>query len=264
MVAGQPEDISQVLANFQAIQAVLNGGIDNSNINAAAAIAYSKIALPANAVTTQQFTTSGASGTYTTPAGCRAIIVELWGAGGGGGGCPAGVSGSYICGGGGAGGTYSRAYIANPAASYAYVVGARGSAASNATGGTGGATSFGGSLVTAPGGGGGGVGTAQTTAGSLSAAGGIPGAAGNSPNGISLTGSTGEQARSTSPGVGGLTLGGTPGGNGGGVGIPVGFNNSGPTGQQGAGGGGAGSSTGNPAQAGGTGGAGMIIVTELY
>jgi hypothetical protein len=45
LVSGQPEDISQVLANFQAIQAILNGGIDNSNINAAAAIAYSKLML---------------------------------------------------------------------------------------------------------------------------------------------------------------------------------------------------------------------------
>src|SRR5438105_2307762 len=50
MVGGQPEDVSQVLANFQAIQNVLNGGIDNTNINAAAAIAPSKIAgYPADA-----------------------------------------------------------------------------------------------------------------------------------------------------------------------------------------------------------------------
>ena len=44
MVAGQPEDVSQVLANFQAIQAVLNGGIDDSNINATGAISPSKLA----------------------------------------------------------------------------------------------------------------------------------------------------------------------------------------------------------------------------
>jgi hypothetical protein len=49
LVSGQPEDISLVLSNLQAIQAVLNGGIDNTNINAAAAIAYSKLAL-ANAI----------------------------------------------------------------------------------------------------------------------------------------------------------------------------------------------------------------------
>jgi hypothetical protein len=50
MVAGQPEDVSVVLANFNAIATVLNGGIDNSNINAAAAIAYAKLALGGNIV----------------------------------------------------------------------------------------------------------------------------------------------------------------------------------------------------------------------
>jgi hypothetical protein len=42
LVAGQPEDIGQVLANFQAIQAVLNGGIDDVNIRSTAAINPSK------------------------------------------------------------------------------------------------------------------------------------------------------------------------------------------------------------------------------
>lgn len=44
MVAGQPEDVSVVLANFNAIATVLNGGIDNSNIAGAAAILASKLA----------------------------------------------------------------------------------------------------------------------------------------------------------------------------------------------------------------------------
>jgi hypothetical protein len=44
MQAGQPEDVSQVLSNFNAIATVLNGGIDNSNIGAAAALAVSKLA----------------------------------------------------------------------------------------------------------------------------------------------------------------------------------------------------------------------------
>lgn len=83
LVAGQPEDVSQVLANLQAIAAVINGGIDASNITdgsisnaeiavaagiarskldfgsglvnadiaAAAAIAYSKLALSNSIVT---------------------------------------------------------------------------------------------------------------------------------------------------------------------------------------------------------------------
>jgi hypothetical protein len=42
LVAGQPEDIAQVLANFQAIQAVLNGGIDDVNVRSTAAINPSK------------------------------------------------------------------------------------------------------------------------------------------------------------------------------------------------------------------------------
>jgi len=44
LVAGQPEDISVLLANLQAIQSVINGNVDNSNIAAAAAILASKIA----------------------------------------------------------------------------------------------------------------------------------------------------------------------------------------------------------------------------
>jgi hypothetical protein len=44
MVTGQPEDITPILANFNAIAAVLNGGLDNANLKADAAIAASKLA----------------------------------------------------------------------------------------------------------------------------------------------------------------------------------------------------------------------------
>jgi hypothetical protein len=44
LIAGQPEDVSQILANFQAIQSILNGGVDNSNIAVAAGIVASKLA----------------------------------------------------------------------------------------------------------------------------------------------------------------------------------------------------------------------------
>jgi hypothetical protein len=44
MVAGQPEDISQVLGNFELIQQVLNGGIDDINVRATASIQPSKLA----------------------------------------------------------------------------------------------------------------------------------------------------------------------------------------------------------------------------
>lgn len=48
LAAGQPEDISMVLADFDAILAVLNGDIRNDNIASAAAIAVSKISNPAS------------------------------------------------------------------------------------------------------------------------------------------------------------------------------------------------------------------------
>ena len=44
-VAGGPEDISHVMADFAAILAVVNGDIRNDNVNASAAIAYSKLNL---------------------------------------------------------------------------------------------------------------------------------------------------------------------------------------------------------------------------
>ena len=44
LVAGQPEDISVVLANLQAIAGVLNGNLDNANLAAAAGIAATKLA----------------------------------------------------------------------------------------------------------------------------------------------------------------------------------------------------------------------------
>jgi hypothetical protein len=44
LVAGQPEDVSIILANLQAIASVLNGNLDNANLHASAAIAKSKLA----------------------------------------------------------------------------------------------------------------------------------------------------------------------------------------------------------------------------
>jgi hypothetical protein len=50
MVAGQAEDISVILSNFQAIAAILNGNLDNANLAPGAAIVPSKIAgYPASA-----------------------------------------------------------------------------------------------------------------------------------------------------------------------------------------------------------------------
>lgn len=44
MVAGQVEDISVILSNFQALATILNGGLDNGNLAPSAAIVPSKIA----------------------------------------------------------------------------------------------------------------------------------------------------------------------------------------------------------------------------
>jgi hypothetical protein len=44
-VDGDPEDISEIMANFNAILAVVNGGLQNDNVAADAAIAHSKLAL---------------------------------------------------------------------------------------------------------------------------------------------------------------------------------------------------------------------------
>jgi hypothetical protein len=44
MAAGQPEDVSVVLANLQAIAAILNGSLDDTNLSPSAALAASKIA----------------------------------------------------------------------------------------------------------------------------------------------------------------------------------------------------------------------------
>jgi hypothetical protein len=44
MAAGQPEDVSVVLANLQAIAAIINGSLDDSNLSPSAALTASKIA----------------------------------------------------------------------------------------------------------------------------------------------------------------------------------------------------------------------------
>lgn len=89
--------------------------------------------------------TFSASGTWTRPSGCRAIMVELVGGGGGSGGCAASAAGQFGEAGGGGGGGYSRKWIASPGSSETVTIGAGGTAASAGAnnGGTGGTTSFG-------------------------------------------------------------------------------------------------------------------------
>jgi hypothetical protein len=206
--------------------------------------------------------TSGTGATYNVTAGARAMWVEAIGAGGGGGGAVATAS-NACCGGGGGGGSYAALYIASPAASYTYTVGAAGVAGTTAggTGGTGGNTTFG--TLTGNGGvGGGGFSTTGNTIAVNGVAGGGGSAAGTGGN-IALVGGDGMAGYrwdgthaisgqgGNAPRGGGNTQGRTNQGNG------IGGGN------YGAGGGGA-VSYNATGQSGGPGGGGVIIVTEFF
>jgi phosphomannomutase len=122
------------------------------------------------------------SGTYTTPAGVKAIIIELVGGGGGSGAiaAAAGNNNGTVSGGGGSG-SYTRALIINPASSYTYIIGLGGTASAiGVAGGNGGATSFNAGTITAPGGTGGAAGsTVANGSVSLGGAGGVAGIGGS-------------------------------------------------------------------------------------
>lgn len=197
------------------------------------------------------------SGTYTPSTGMLYADIEVLAGGGGGGGVTAG-SGANA--GGGGAGSYSRLIVsaASVGASKAVTIGAGGTAGTNSggTGGTGGASSLG-SLVTANGG----LGGVGSTSGGSSVAGGAGGAVGtggimagaNGGNGASLnnsnwTGGGGAGGNSMYGGAGPMVIASTAAGNN-----ATGF---------GAGGGGAGSA-GAAANLGGTGSAGVIIITEF-
>ena len=202
------------------------------------------------------------SGTYTPTPGMVYCVVEMVGGGGGGGGTPTATSSSGCAGGAGGSGAYSKGLFSATTigTSQTVTVGAGGSAGANANGGSGGTSSLG-SLITAPGGGGGAVNITRTssavftgsaaaiagTGGSINA----PGTAGTM--GVLLIGSN------VLSGNGGSTLWG-----GGGIGV-TGTNNGGTSAAANSGGGGSGSIvfgvTGVNA-AGGSGGTGLVIITE--
>ena len=105
------------------------------------------------------------SGTFTTDTGCRAMLVEAMGGGGGSAGALGSATPTAAASGGGSGGSLSLKYYSSPAASYAYVVGAGGTAgaATPTAGGRGVDTTFG---TTTPLTGSGGNGSALPTAAS--------------------------------------------------------------------------------------------------
>ena len=198
---------------------------------------------------TVQVFTSG-SGTYTSPAGVKAITVTLVGGGGGGG----GINGSGAAGGGGGGATALWLYPSGFAAAtgYSYAVGAGGAGGVNtsaSTGSSGGDTTFtiGATTVTAGGGAGGQASLGGTAAG---------GTGGTATNGtVNIVGGGGGESYGPSllGGVGGSS---TMGGGG-----RQAFGTATAGGNYGGGGAGA---VNNAALAGGAGAGGLIIVTEYY
>jgi hypothetical protein len=99
--------------------------------------------------TARQFT---ANATYTTPTGCKAIIVEAVGGGGAGGGSATATAANVSVSGGGSAGAYGQCYIASPNATYVMVVGLAGSGAAAANGNPGSNTSFGATVLLCQGG----------------------------------------------------------------------------------------------------------------
>lgn len=126
----------------------------------------------------QIITTTGA-GTYTTPAGCNSIYVELVGGGNSG---AAGESGTGGGGGGGAGAYAAKYFSVSPNTGYSIVVGAAGIGTTITVGGT---------TVTA------GAGAAAATS-----SGGVGGTATNGD--INISGGDGGGSATTTSGVGGL------------------------------------------------------------
>ena len=134
-----------------------------------------------------QILTSGTS--YTTPANCNSIYVEVVGGGGGSGG-----GNSSTCGGGGGGGYAAKYFTVTPSTTYTYAVGAAGATGgTNGNGGNGGNSTFAGSVTIT---GSGGVGSLGNNSGGPGGAGGaatngdvnikgMPGGVG-----ISITGAT--------------------------------------------------------------------------
>lgn len=209
---------------------------------------------------TQQIFSSG-SGTYTTPAGCTAILVQAVGGGGGGAAC-AGSATQAAAGQGGQAGGYTQKLITSPSATYSYAVGAGGAGgtagANNGT--SGGDSTFGTALLSA---GGGEFGYFMSVGTSVTVRFGQATLGIASGGDINVNGQPGQAGQRYSATV---VMGGHGGpGPWGGGGAGINGNSPGSPGVgPGAGGGGAGVASVNTARAGGDGAAGVIIVTEFY
>lgn len=159
------------------------------------------------------------AGTYTVPAGVRALRIIAIGGGGAGGGAGAPGGGESSAGAGGGAGGIGVRWITSVAASYAYVVGAGGVGVSDGAGGDGGGTTIAG--ITAGGGLGGNRLAAASTGGGIS----FPGNSGNvsgtfdyqmgsSPGGVAfrITGTSAVQGHGGAGPFGRVTRGGNSSG----------------------------------------------------
>lgn len=208
----------------------------------------------------QVFPTAGTF-TYTPTSGTRSIVVEVQGAGGAGGGSQAtGASTVSTCPGGNAG-AYGKSRIVTGFASVSVMVGAPGSGVLGASGGSGGASSFG-ALVSAPGGQGGQSYTAGAApvfcinnSAQTSATGG---------NIVNASGGRGQPSAATSVTFGGSGEGGASvyGSGGRGIGVVATPTNGVAGVAPGSGGSGGGGGAGAGATTGGTGAPGIVIVWE--
>lgn len=135
---------------------------------------------------------TASSGTFTTNAKTKKIVIELLGGGGGGAGATNAGSGEVVVGGaGGAGGYARKTFTVTPSTGYSYAVGALGTAGNNGSGGNGGNSTFtvGGTTVTAFGGSGSANTSSANTIGTrMGGAGGVISTNGD----INMTGQHGE------------------------------------------------------------------------
>ena len=205
-------------------KATLTAGANVTITNGNGSISIASTAASATPTDVQTFTSSG---TWTKPAGARAVTIQLVGGGGGGGSGRKGLSGT-VCGGGGGGGgsAYTERTISADllGATVSVSVGAGGLGGAGQTtastngliGGIGGNSTFGTWIFA----GGGGAGGAGTTAGG---AGG-----GASSKGIFVGGAGATGATTSTAGAGSSSqAGGAGGGGGGGVSTTPAFTNGG-------------------------------------
>lgn len=207
-----------------------------------------------------------AGGTWTKPAGARTVVVECVGGGGGGGGCAVTSAGQSACGGGGGGGEYARGIFNATTLGATETVGvgaagAAGAAGAN-NGGTAGTSSLG-AWVTAVGGAGG---SGAASAANTVFGGGVGGTGGTGGD-VHIAGQRGDTGRV----VGGVPVCVTRGGDSelgfGGAQALATNSGAGQAGQSYGGGGGGAinrDTVGTPAQAGGAGAAGLVVVTTYF